>query len=181
MKRPIVKIGNPVLRAHTRLVPRKILSQKSFAGLIREMIETMRGAQGVGLAANQIGKNLRLFVMECRGNKRYPKVASFPLQAYLNIRILLYSKSQENGWEGCLSVPGFRGLVPRSKKIWVEAQALDGTKIRRTFSGFEARVVQHETDHLNGLFYLDRMKNLKTWTHLEEFNRKHKRNIKDNK
>ena len=178
MPQTIVKIGHPLLRAVIGPSGRG-RSLKTVQTLIPEMVKTMRRAQGVGLAANQIGKNFRLFVMECRGNERYPRVESFPLQAYLNIKIVRYSKATEKGWEGCLSVPGFRGIVSRSKNIWVEALTPEGKKVRKFFSGFEARVIQHETDHLNGLIYMDRMGDLKSWTHLEEFNRKRRKSIKD--
>ncbi len=119
--------------------------------------------------------------MECDSNKRYPKVNSVLLQTYLNARIVKYSKRMENGWEGCLSIPGFRGVVPRSEWVTFEAVTPEGKKIRKTVHGFEARIVQHEIDHLNGLFYVDRMSDLKTWTHLDEFNRRFKSNVKDKK
>lgn len=139
----------------------------------------MRRAQGVGLAANQAGENLRLFVMECSGNKRYPRVNSFSLQTYLNPRIIRHSITKESGWEGCLSIPGFRGLVPRSKQVTFEAMTPDGKKVRKTVRGFEARVVQHEVDHLNGLFYIDRIKDWNSWMHLEEFNKQYRYRIHD--
>lgn len=143
------------------------------------MVKTMRRARGVGLAANQVGDARRAFVMECHGNKRYPRVASVPLQAYLNARIVRYSKSTELGWEGCLSIPGYRGLVRRAKQVTFEAVTPEGQRVRRTVKGFEARIVQHEVDHLNGFFYMDRMKDLKTWTSIEAFNRRFRSRIKD--
>ncbi len=179
MNLKIVKIGNPILRGKTSPIPAKRLASLSLKGLIKDMVSTMRHAQGVGLAANQVDQGLRVMVMECRGNKRYPRVASFPLQVYLNPKITHYSTRREKGWEGCLSIPGFRGLVPRSSKITFEALTLEGRKVRRTVSGFEARVVQHEVDHLNGFFYVDRMPDFRSWTHLEEFNRKYRLNIRD--
>lgn len=179
MKLPIVKIGNPVLRKKISALPPQERRGKKFLAFLRDMVVTMREAQGVGLAANQAGQNRRIFVMECRGNKRYPRVASFPLQAYVNARILKYSKEKETGWEGCLSIPGFRGKVPRSKWVTFEALTPGGLKIRKTVRGFEARVVQHEVDHLNGFFYINRMKDWKSWTHLEEFNRHFKSRIRD--
>ena len=167
----IVKIGNPVLRGKTCPVPLRLLRDGKFQTLLAQMVETMRKAQGVGLAANQMGWKVRVFVMECRANPRYPKAAFFPLQVYVNPRILRYSRAVEKGWEGCLSIPGYRGLVPRAKRVTMEAMRPDGRKVRKTFRRFEARVVQHEVDHLNGRFYVDRMKSLKCWMHLEEFNR----------
>ncbi len=181
MKLKLVKIGNLVLRKKTASIDLKHLKGKSLPIFLKGMVEAMREAQGVGLAANQVGQNARIFVMECRGNKRYPRVASFPLQTYLNARIVSYSKATEKGWEGCLSIPGFRGVVPRAKSITFEAVTPEGEKIRKTVHGFEARVIQHEVDHLNGYFYIDRMKDFKTWMHLEEFNKHFKTGVKDRK
>lgn len=179
---PIVKIGNPLLRQKARpLAPRRARDETFLLPLLRQMTATMRAAQGVGLAANQVGRKESLLVMECRGNRRYPRVPSFPLQAYLNIRILHYSKAVEKGWEGCLSIPGFRGLVPRSRQVTFEALVPGGHKVRRTVRGFEARVIQHEADHLNGRFYIDRMKDWNSWMHLEEFNRRSKVKVRDTK
>jgi peptide deformylase len=177
MKWNIVKIGNPLLRRKTRPVPRsRVPALRNFLG---HMASLMRRASGVGLAANQAGRGLQAMVMECRGNKRYPRAGAFPLQAYLNPRILRYSKVKTADWEGCLSVPGFRGIVKRSNEVVLEAMTPEGRKIRRVFRGFEARVVQHEVDHLNGLFYLDRMEDLRSWTHIEEFNKRFKHRVRD--
>jgi len=180
MKLPIVKIGNPILRQKIRKVPSALLDKKAFRDFLRNMVATMRGAHGVGLAANQVGKDSRVFVMECRGNRRYPRVTSVPLQAYLNVRIVRRSKAVEKGWEGCLSIPDFRAIVPRAKQVTFEALTPEGKKVRRTVKDFEARIVQHEVDHLNGHFYIDRM-DKKTWMHLEEFNRRFKSKVRDNK
>ena len=181
MKLEIVKIGNPLLRKKTRALSRSQLKLKKLQTFLKGMTRAMRHAQGVGLAANQIGLSMRAFVMECRGNRRYPRVDSFPLQAYLNPKIVRYSKAKEGGWEGCLSIPGFRGKVSRSKQVTLAAITSDGRRIQKTFRGFEARVLQHEVDHLNGFFYMDRMDSLKTWTHLEEFNQRFKYEVKDKK
>jgi len=181
MKLPIVKIGNPVLRKKIKDIHPALLRLKAFEKFLKDMVTTMRGAQGVGLAANQVGEDLRCFVMECRGNKRYPKVKSVPLQAYLNVRIVKRSKQRVPGWEGCLSIPGYRGLVPRSKSVTFTALTPDGRKLRRTVRDFEARIVQHEVDHLDGHFYIDRIKDKKTWMHLEEFNERTGARVKDGK
>jgi peptide deformylase len=152
-----------------------------FQTFLKAMVTAMRRANGVGLAANQLGFDLRALVMECAGNKRYPRVGSFPLQTYLNARIVSYSKEKERGWEGCLSIPGYRGLVPRSKRVTFEATLPNGRRVHRTLNGFEARVLQHEVDHLDGHFYVDRMPDLKHWLHLDEFNRHFGRKIRDRK
>lgn len=181
MKYPIVKIGTPVLRKKTRQVPRTRLKTAACRTFLKDMVTAMRRANGVGLAANQLGFDRRALVMECAGNKRYPRVGSFPLQTYLNARIVSYSKQKEWGWEGCLSIPGYRGLVPRSKRVIFEATLPDGRQVRRTLKGFEARVLQHEVDHLDGCFYVDRMPDLRRWVHLDEFNRHFGRQIRDGK
>ncbi len=176
MEKPITKIGNLILRRKTHdLSSQEAVSSKLHA-FLKQMVTTMRNFQGVGLAANQVGDPRRILVMECRGNKRYPNRPSFPLQTYLNARIVKYSGKKIKDWEGCLSIPGYRGLVPRSYSVVLEAMSLSGKKIRRTYKGFEARVIQHEVDHLNGLFYIDRMEDFRSYFHLEEF--ENKMNIK---
>lgn len=179
MNQSIVKIGTPVLRAKTRdLSQREAVSSKVKAFAAR-MVKTMRRAQGVGLAANQVGDSRRILVMECRGNPRYPNRPSFPLQTYLNARIVKYSGKKIEDWEGCLSIPGYRGKVPRSYSVTFEALTLEGTRVRRTVRGFEARVIQHEVDHLNGYFYIDRMRDFTEYFHLEEFERKSGHKIRE--
>ncbi|HET9869622.1 MAG TPA: peptide deformylase, partial [bacterium] len=147
---PLVKIGDPLLR---RRSPAPRPGSPMLAKIVRDMTATMRKADGVGLAANQVGLPLHLFVMESRGNRRYPKAASFPLQCYLGARIVRRSAKKVKGWEGCLSIPGYRGLVPRHEWLIFTALTPQGQRVTRTVRGFEARVVQHEVDHLNGFFY----------------------------
>lgn len=175
----IVKIGNPVLLGKKADVPLRELGTRKFQVFIGRMVWTMRKAQGVGLAANQVGQNKKVFVMECRNSKRYSKSPRIPLQAYVNPRIVRTSKAAEKDWEGCLSIPGYRGLVPRFRWVTFEAYTPGGLKIRKTVRGFEARVVQHEIDHLNGFFYINRMRDLKNWMALEEFNRRFKSGLQD--
>jgi peptide deformylase len=181
MKLKLVSIGHPVLRTKIKNVQTTKRKTKSFKTFLKAMVQMMHKAHGVGLAANQVGVNERVLVMECDSNKRYPKVDSVALQTYLNARIVKYSKKLEKGWEGCLSIPGYRGIVPRSKSVTFEAMTPDGKKVRKTIHGFEARIMQHEVDHLNGFFYVDRMPDLKGWTHLDEFNQHFKTKIKDRK
>jgi len=181
MKQKIVSIGNPVLRQKIKTVTTAKRQSKSFQKFLKDMVKTMYRANGVGLAANQVGVNQRALVMECDTNKRYPKVNSVELQTYLNARIVKYSKEQEKGWEGCLSIPGYRGIVPRSKWVTFEAITPEGKKVRKTVKGFEARIIQHEIDHLNGFIYVDRMPDLRSWSHLDEFNHHFKTKIKDRK
>lgn len=139
----------------------------------------MHQAEGVGLAANQVGERLQVIVLECESNARYPEKGGIPLQIYLNPRIVKYSREKEEDWEGCLSIPGYRGLVPRAKEVTFEAWNEKEEKVRRSVHGFLARIIQHEVDHLNGFFYVDRMPDLKKWLHLDEFNRILKAAVKD--
>lgn len=166
---PIVKIGHPVLRQKCKTLDPKILEDKKFQEFMQRMVVTMHGEDGVGLAANQVAANIMAIVLECQGSARYPGKDDFSLELFINPKITKYSKEKVWDWEGCLSIPGYRGLVPRSE--WVEFEAIDmeGKKIKKRISGFHARVIQHEVDHVNGFFYVDRMKNLKTLSHLEEF------------
>ena len=165
----IVKIGRPVLRRKTAKVKPEMMRGPSFQHFLKDMARVMHRCEGVGLAANQVGCGLQAIVLECRSNSRYPGRPNVRLQTYLNPRILRYSKRTVEDWEGCLSIPGYRGLVPRAQKIVLEATTSDGRLVRKTAAGFEARILQHEVDHINGLFYIDRMKNLKSWMHLDEF------------
>ncbi len=168
---PIVKVGAPVLRSRCAEVTEKTRDNAEFRGFLDAMVKTMHKAVGVGLAANQVGIGIRAIVLESRASKRYPDSPSFPLQAYVNPRIVSASKKKVLDWEGCLSIPGYRGLVPRHESLVVEATTPAGKVIRRKVSGFEARVFQHEIDHIDGFVYLDRMPNLRTWMHEDEMAR----------
>ncbi|MFA6600392.1 MAG: peptide deformylase [Candidatus Omnitrophota bacterium] len=178
-KLELAKIGNPVLRKKLEQVDPGILSDRKFRKLLKDMADTMRAAEGVGLAANQVGKDLAVAVIECKSNVRYPEEDTIPLEFYLNPVIIDYSEEKINGWEGCLSIPGYRGLVARSASVTFEAVDSSGESVRRTVSGFWARVLQHEVDHLNGLFYMDRMADLQNWVHLDEFNKAFETRVHD--
>jgi len=143
------------------------------------MVETMYKNEGVGLAANQVGKDIRLVVLECKSSKRYPSTDDFPLEVFINRKITNYSKEKVKGWEGCLSIPGYRGVAPRSRSVTFEAFTLEGKKIEKTVHDFHARVIQHEVDHINGFFYMDRMEDLRHWMHLDEFEKYVEANIKE--
>jgi peptide deformylase len=168
----IVLIGHPALRAAARPLPSAWIRSGTARNLVKKMLSIMRGAEGVGLAANQIGLPYRLFVMECLDSPRVPGRDGTLQSAWFNPRILKREGRRVLDWEGCLSIPGYQGLTPRSEKIVFEAVGLDGRKVRREVRGFEARVLQHETDHLDGMFYVDRMNGLKSWTHVDELNRR---------
>lgn len=169
---PITKIGNPVLRKVLEAVSKPALREPKFQAFLKDMVETMHAAEGVGLAANQVDRDLRAIVLECKANRRYPDSEDVPLQIYLNPKIVKYSGEEEEDWEGCLSIPGYRGVVPRAKEVTFEALTQDGKIVRRTVEGFHARIIQHEVDHINGFFYVDRMPDLRSWLHVEEMNKK---------
>jgi len=133
------------------------------------MVETMREYNGVGLAAVQVHEPLQLAVLEVADNPRYPEKPTVPLSVLINPRIEPLAEDTEGDWEGCLSVPDMRGNVPRYAKIRVRALDHDGARLDFVASGFHARVIQHEFDHLNGKVYLDRMNDLSTLTHLQEY------------
>lgn len=166
---PIVKIGHAVLREKCKDIPHAEFHSKAFQKLVKDMVETMHKNEGVGLAANQIGRNTRLIVLECRSSKRYPDVDDFPLEVFFNPKITHYSKEKVKGWEGCLSIPAYRGVTPRAKSVTFEAWTPEGKRIEKTVHDFHARVIQHEIDHINGMFYMDRMEDLHHWMHLDEF------------
>ncbi len=178
---PIVKIGTPLLRHKCKSVPPALIKSKRLRAFLNNMKRTMRHANGVGLAANQVAVNLNALVMESENSRRYPTASAFGLQFYLNAKIIKASKKMETGWEGCLSIPGYRGLVPRHYSLTFSALTPEGKRVQRTVRGFEARVIQHELDHLNGLFYVDRMPDLREWYHLDLFNRKVRRKVRDSK
>lgn len=176
---PLALIGRPVLRKKIEFVDAERIKAGELKSFVRDMIDTMRKNDGVGLAANQVGRDLRVIVLECDGSGRYPDKQGVPLQVYFNPKITSYSKEKEQDWEGCLSIPGYRGRVSRSLSVTFEALDEKGEPVKKTVHGFHARIIQHEVDHINGGFYVDRMPDLQTWMHLDELNQHLKKNIKD--
>jgi peptide deformylase len=129
--------------------------------LLADMRDTMHALNGVGLAAPQIGVSLRVVIFEVAGNPRYPDAESVPQTVLINPVLTPLSDAMEEGWEGCLSVPGMRGLVPRYTHLRYQGRDEFGAIIDRTVSGFHARVVQHECDHLDGILYPMRIRDMK--------------------
>jgi peptide deformylase len=142
------------------------LAAPAMQKLIDDMMETMVEYYGVGLAAPQIHESLSLAVIESRGPR-----GDIPMTVLVNPQVTVLDEELIEDWEGCLSVPDFRGLVPRWRKLQVDALDRKGKKIQITAEGFFARVIQHEVDHLMGKVYLDRMPDLKTLSHFAEFQR----------
>jgi len=133
--------------------PVETFGTPELRGLVADMFETMAAAKGAGLAAPQIGVDLRLVIFGFASNPRYPQAEAVPPTVLLNPRIEVLGDATEEGWEGCLSVPGLRGVVPRHARIRYSGFDVDGQPIEREAEGFHARVVQHECDHLDGVLY----------------------------
>ncbi len=165
----IVRAGHPALRQIAQ--PIDDLTDPKIAQLVSDMIETMDQAGGVGLAAPQVAVPLRLviFMVPDRRLSGDPEDPPQPLTTLINPVITPLGDDQDEGWEGCLSLPGMRGLVPRWRRIHYRGVGLDGTAIERTVAGFHARVVQHECDHLDGRLYPSRMTDLGTLGFVEAF------------
>lgn len=172
----IALMGHPALRAKARpLHPSEIRTPK-IQQLIDDLFETMKEYQGVGLAGPQVHEGLRLFVAGFPPPPEGEEVeeddeGQVPLMAIINPEITPVGKETVEDWEGCLSIPDIRGRVPRARQITVRAFDRNGTKLEIEASGFTARVIQHETDHLDGVLFFDRMKSLQSLTFLDEFSR----------
>jgi peptide deformylase len=161
--RPIVRLGHPALRSPAQpLVPARI-TDPEIQTLIDDMVETMHDARGVGLAAPQLGEEVQIFVYQAAGP---PEV---PLQVVVNPLITPQAREVAYDWEGCLSIPDLRGLVPRHPTVRVQGLDREGRPLDYVASGFEARIVQHEYDHLNGVVFLDRMRDLRSLAYFDEW------------
>jgi peptide deformylase len=156
--REVLKMGDPRLLAVSEPVQR--IGTPELAALLTDMQDTMRDLNGAGLAAPQIGVGLRVVIFGFEANPRYPDEDSVPFTVLINPVLTPLSTEREEGWEGCLSVPGMRGLVPRYKDLRYSGFDAMGSPIERSVSGFHARVVQHEVDHLDGILYPRRIRDL---------------------
>ena len=165
----VARLGHPVLRKVAAPVPVKEIRSAEIQRLIDDMVETMREHNGAGLAANQVHVPKQLCVIEVSGNPRYPEAPRIPLTVLINPVVTPLTTEMEEDWEGCLSIPDLRGMVPRYTAVRLEAYDRSGAKLDVVAKEFFARVIQHETDHLSGIVYVDRMKDLSTLTHLTEW------------
>lgn len=154
--RAILKMGDP--RLLRQADPVQDFGSTELLGLVDDMFDTMRAANGAGLAAPQIGVNLQVVIFGFGRLDRYPDASPVPETVLINPVIMPLAQEVEEGWEGCLSVPGLRGIVLRWKRLRYEGFDQHGNRIRRDADGFHARVVQHECDHLAGILYPMRMK-----------------------
>jgi peptide deformylase len=167
----VCRLGHPVLRQVATPVALEEITTPEIQRLIDDMVETMHEYDGVGLAAPQVHVAKQIAVLEVGKNSRYPEVPSVPLTVLINPRPTFLADETVDGWEGCLSIPDLRGVVPRCKEIRVEAFDRQGNKFNFIAKDFHARVVQHECDHLQGKVYVDRMPAFDTLTHLAEWQR----------
>lgn len=169
---PRTSLGDPILRRKAKKVSPAFLKTIKAKNLIKGMLFTMHKAHGVGLAAPQIGKPIQLAVLQTYPNKNRPNLKAKGPIVIINPKITYYSKERVIDWEGCLSLEGIRGKVPRSKNIVVTYTNVFGKRVIEKASGFWARIFQHEIDHLNGIVYIDRVEDTKTLMTFSEFKKR---------
>jgi len=163
----VARLGHPVLRERARPLEKSDIRSAAFQKLIDDMIETMHEYHGVGLAAPQVHEGLRLFVALLDDDPDAKSEAA----VIINPEIVPNGSEIEEGWEGCLSIPDIRGMVPRYTDIRLKAVDRTGRTIELPLKNFPARVAQHETDHLDGVLFFDRMKSFNTLSFLDEYSR----------
>jgi peptide deformylase len=155
----VAEVGNYIFGKRSKEV--EDINSIEIQSLIDNLILTVNDVDGVGISAVQVYHPVRLFILASHPNSRYPKAPRMKPTAIINPEIISHSKETKKDWEGCLSVPGIRGLVPRFKSIKVRYFARKGKIIEKSFNGFIARIFQHEYDHLEGITFLERMDNMK--------------------
>lgn len=165
-RREVVRMGHPVLRQRAEEVPANRFGTRALRDLGRDLVRTMHEEDGAGLAAPQIATPLRVFAYQVPAKPGQPAVAP---RVLVNPVLSLEGEADQLGWEGCLSIPGLRGLVPRHPRLRVTAFDVEGAPLEFTAEGFHARVIQHEYDHLDGVLFLDRMTDLRSLSFEEEW------------
>ncbi|PSB01807.1 peptide deformylase [Merismopedia glauca] len=168
---PISQLGATILRQRAQEI--SDLRQSDIQQLIGDLIKTVKSAQGVGIAAPQVDRSYRLIVVASRPNSRYPQAPKMRPTAMINPQIIAHSDEIVKGWEGCLSVPGIRGLVPRYQEIEIEYLNRKGLVKTQVFRDFVARICQHEIDHLEGIVFTDRVEIEAEIITEAEYNRSH--------
>ena len=153
----VAELGDPVLRSPTHTIQN--IQDPAVQKLIDDLLKTVNKTNGVGIAAPQVSQSLQLFIVASRPNLRYLNAPTMEPTAMINPQILAYSDETVKDWEGCLSVPGMRGLVRRSQEIEVLYTDRHGEQHQKVFTDFVARIIQHEHDHINGKVFLDRVEN----------------------
>lgn len=164
----VIRLGHPVLRTVAEPVPEEWLGSGRLVELGRDLVRTMIEEEGVGLAAPQVAEPLRLFAYWLPAHD--DEVGIEPT-VVINPEVRVVDDELEEGWEGCLSIPGLRGLVPRARRIKLKGRTVDGDPLSLTADGFHARVIQHEFDHLDGVVFLDRMTSVASLAFEDEWER----------
>lgn len=164
---PIIKLGNPVLRQTSSLITN--FKDAEIQQLIDDLMATVASSNGVGIAAPQVDQLQRLFIVASRPNPRYPNAPLMEATAMINPKIVSHSTEIVKAWEGCLSVPGIRGLVPRFKSVNVEYTDINGNLQQQELVDFVARIFQHEYDHLNGILFVDLVETTQDLVSEEEY------------
>jgi peptide deformylase len=169
----VARMGHPVLRTMAQPVPPGEIASPRIQRLVDDMFETMSEYAGIGLAGPQVHESLRIFVAGLREAdvSEMNDDADMPLVALINPEVTIVGDADHEGWEGCLSIPDIRGLVPRSRDVRVKAFGRDGKRLEITAKGLPARVIQHENDHLDGILFFDRMRSFESLTFLDEYRR----------
>jgi peptide deformylase len=167
----VARLGHPVLRQEAQALTLDEIRSPDTQRFIDDMVETMREYDGAGLAANQVHTLKQICVIEVLGNPRYPDAPHIPLTVLINPVVTPLTEEIEDGWEGCLSVPDMRGRVPRFTEVRLECRDRAGEKVDLVAKEFFARVIQHETDHLKGIVYVDRMQDLSSLSFIAEWQR----------
>lgn len=157
----ITQLGEPVLRQKAKAV--SVSELPALRKLAPAVLQTMMKASGVGIAANQVDISKQFFIMASHPNPRYPGAKHMKPIFMINPKLKKASKKRLIDWEGCLSIPGLRAQVPRAAEVWVSYTDLLGKQREIHFKGFVARIFQHEFDHINGMVYLDRVENTRSF------------------
>jgi peptide deformylase len=164
----VVRLGHPVLRAVAEPVPEEWFGTGRLADFAQDLVRTMLTSDGVGLAAPQVAEPLRLFAYWVPAVGDEPEI---PPSVLVNPDLRVIGEEIEEAWEGCLSIPGLRGLVPRHQRIKVKGRSVEGEPMSLTADSFHARVIQHEHDHLDGIVFLDRMASARSLAFEDEWDR----------
>ena len=175
--REIALIGEPILRQKSHHLKMEEIQSKQVQQTVADMIETMRHANGAGIAANQIFSAQRICVIEVNNNPRYPYKPNIPLTVLINPQITLVGTETFENYEGCLSVPNMRGRVTRHCEIKIEALDLKGNQIEKMVCGISAGTYQHEIDHLDGRLFVDNITDTTTLCTLEAFKKYHEQDV----
>lgn len=169
----IVRIGEPVLRAVAEPVDESQLATPGFQRFLDDLVETMRAANGAGLAAPQVGVSKRVFCVEVHDNPRYPYKPDLDLRVLVNPELRVLSDETFTSWEGCLSIPDLRGALPRALEVEVSYLDRDGSRVTEEIRGLSAVTFQHEQDHLDGILFVDRVEDTRALATWDVFRRLH--------